>query len=196
MAEPRCRAAAAAAPACTLHRAMGAGPLPPALPARLEPNPAPMDRWPLPQLPRDSASAAPAPCTACGSVGLDRTRPLPKCWTHSQFGVSQPLGPPWLAARTQGCSSVSASSRQCLSLPLGPRRGATLLRGASPAAHGSAAAVPAPGTSWRISPNFKENFLKAALQLIGFCNIANTNVHKSCQTLKNNENSLNVTRVF
>lgn len=69
-------------------------------------------------------------------------------------------------------------------------------RSKSPGARGSAAAIPAPGTSWRISPNFKENFLKAALQLIGFCIVANANVHKSCQTLKNNENSLDITKVF
>lgn len=158
-------------------------------------DPAPTDHGPRPQLPWDSASAALAPRTAHGSAGLDGTQPWPKHWTHSQFGVPQALCPPRLAARTQGCSCVSAP-RQGPSLPLAPPRGVRLPRGACPAAHGSAAAVPAPGTSWRISPNFKENFLKAALQLIGFCNIANPNVHKSCQTLKNNENSLYITRVF
>lgn len=104
--------------------------------------------------------------------------------------------PSALRVRLSGAGWDTAAAGALAAGSGAPRRGATLLRGASPGARGSAAAIPAPGTSWRISPNFKENFLKAALQLIGFCNVANANVHKSCQTLKNNENSLDITKVF
>lgn len=39
---------------------------------------------------------------------------------------------------------------------------------------------PGSGHFLEIKPNFKENFLKAALQLIGFHSMANANIHQSC----------------
>lgn len=100
---------------------------------------------------------------------------------------------PWLGS--VGCPAAPGRAQPLRAPKAAPVRAPRSARPApgDPAGRSSGTAVPAPGTSWRPAPSFKENFLKAALQLIGFCNIANPNVHKSCQTLKNNESSLYIT---
>lgn len=156
--------------------------------------------WPRASSPREPRETCPdAAQDAAPGVGQPQRGASSSClWLLQAF--CQVLGTcecsPWLGSA--GCPAAPGRAQPPHAPKDAPVRAPRSARPAPgvPAGRSSGTTVPAPGTSWRPAPSFKENFLKAALQLIGFCNIANPNVHKSCQTLKNNESSLYITGFY